>query len=408
MRRGAIPEWITEIKFDLIIFHTVFISQRWLGRDEFTRTVYPLIEPLRNSRAKKIVLPQDEWIHTDALVSFINDFNINIVFSVAPESEYKIIYDGVDFEKVKFYKVLTGYVDDKVLNKIKHLKSLNISRTTDIGYRAFKSPEWLGSHGYLKTKIAEVFLKNGRQFKLDISTESKDTILGDDWYKFLLRCRYFIGVEGGSTVLDKDGSIWKKGMEYVRQNPSADFEEVEKNCFKGMDGSLRLIAISPRHLEACMTETCQILIEGDYNGILKPNKHYIELKADFSNLNKVLEDIKNEPLREEIVKNAYTDVVESGKYSYKTFVNMVLDKAVPDSPQSELRWRDYLALYKNNQKEKRIIEECLFNAGYYKGGVFKMKHARKKILFTLKSLPYTILIKLGVKQLIPARAKIKF
>ena len=64
-------------------------------------------------------------------------------------------------------------------------------RTIDIGYRARNLPPWLGRHGYMKTEIAEVFTARNEGFdlKLDVSTRAEDTFFGDDWYRFLLRCK---------------------------------------------------------------------------------------------------------------------------------------------------------------------------------------------------------------------------
>ena len=39
--------------------------------------------------------------------------------------------------------------------------------------------------------------------------------------------------------------------------------------------------ISSRHFDAIGTGTCQILLEGRYNDILKPGEHYIALSHDF-------------------------------------------------------------------------------------------------------------------------------
>ena len=342
---GQVPPYLLSIKFDFIVFHTTFLAERWAGKENFDKWVLPRVKILKSSAAVKIILPQDEWLHTNELCRFINEFGVSHVFSVAPPSEWDIIYKDIDRSKVKLHQVLTGYLDDELIKRVtKYSSEINL-RDIDIGYRAFRSPEWLGRHGFLKTKIAEVFLQNSpaKELKLDISVEKKDTIMGDDWYKFLLRCKYFIGVEGGSTVHDPDGEIWTKGSDYVKKNPKASFEEIEKACFPGMDGNLQLIVISPRHLECCVTRTCQVLIEGAYNGILQPGKHYIELKKDFSNLDEVVEIIKKDELRKSIVEQAYTDIVLSGKYSYRNFVKEVI--ALSISPNDRASMSLFLLLY---------------------------------------------------------------
>lgn len=329
--RSSIPASYFDIPYDLIIFHTTFISLRW-GGDKAYDQVKNLLAPLIQHAAYKIVLPQDEWIHTTILNRLIIDFHIQAVYTVAPESEWKKIYHDVDFNKVAFHYVLTGYIDSKVVSHVNEKPVLK--RTIDIGYRAFKAPPWLGLHGFLKTDIADVFNRTApaEGFITDISTNEKDTILGDAWYDFLLNCRYFIGLEGGSTVIDPTGSIWEMGQKFLQANPNASFNEVEHAVFPGMDGNLKLIAISPRHLECCITKTCQVLMEGDYNGILKPGIHYIELKKDYSNLKEVFRLMKDDSLRERIAECAYQDIVASGEYHYEAFVRFVLSTSIHYSP----------------------------------------------------------------------------
>jgi hypothetical protein len=319
-----IPPYLLRIPFDLIVFHTAFLSNRWhlpayeraLKRAEF----------LKNSSAVKVALPQDEFFFAEAVCEFINEFDIHHVFSVSPPSEWQKIYRTVDFQRVKFYQVLTGYLEDNTLERIGSLTKSTAKRDIDIGYRAWQAEPWLGRHGFIKTKVADLFTDKGpaKGLSTDISTRYEDTFLGDDWYKFLLRCKYTIGVEGGASILDWDGKVRQKTQNYMAQHPQASFEEVEAACFPGLDGSLNLLAISPRHLEACATRTCQVLIEGEYNGILTAGKHYIALERDFSNLAEVLDLVKEDSLRGKIVENAYRDVVSSGLCNYKNFISFVL------------------------------------------------------------------------------------
>jgi len=323
-----IPKYLKKIDFDLIVFHYGFLASRFESLDKLDN-FGNRISFLAKSRAIKIAMPQDEYRCSQQLVQFINKFKVDIISTVSPESEWRKIYEGVNFKKIVFHKTLTGFLDEFSVERIQKL-GRNISRTKDIGYRARKIPPWLGRHGFLKTKIGEVFLnhKNTDQLSYDVSIDSNDVFIGDDWYKFLLECKYTLGVEGGASVLDKDGMIWEQGEKLVTQNPKLSFEEIENKCFKGEDGRLSLYAISPRHLECCATKTCQILIEGYYDGVLKPNVHYIELKRDFSNLEEVISLVKNDELRNQITEKAYQDIVASNLYTYRKFIfdlqNLVL------------------------------------------------------------------------------------
>lgn len=322
-----VPRYFAHIKFDLIIFHTIFLSTRW--DLSFFKWLMEEVHELKEMKATKVALPQDEYIHTDILCDFINDYEIDYVFSVSPELEWPKIYHKVNFEKTKFYKILTGYLDDLSIKYINQL-SYNSARPIGIGYRARHVAPWLGRHGLLKVKIAEVFQEKAPEKGLitDISTHQKDVLLSSEWYKFLLRCKYTIGVSGGSSILDQDGTLKVKTEEYLKLHPQSSFEEVEQACFPQKDGSLNLSVITPRNLEACATRTCQILVEGDYNGILEPGKHYIELKRDFSNLDQVLDLVKQDSLREKITSNAYKDIVESGRYTYREMVRFILENSL--------------------------------------------------------------------------------
>ena len=124
----------------------------------------------------------------------------------------------------------------------------------------------------LKTEVAHVVRERAqaRGLRVDITTRPEDTLLGDDWYRWLARCRFTIGVEGGASVLDRDGSMLACTERVAAERPGGGFEELEAACFPGRDGELALTALSPRHLEACATRTAQILVEGDYNGVLEP------------------------------------------------------------------------------------------------------------------------------------------
>jgi hypothetical protein len=312
---------------------------------------------LKDAIGIKIALPQDEFYYTNELNDFIITFNIDYIFSVSPETEWKKIYPDVNRNRVKIAKALTGYLEEKTINLIESLSKESLPRDIDVGYRSTPLRFSLGRHGYMKGKIAEVFINECRKYDLitDISTQPKDTKLGMEWYRFLLRCKYFIGVESGASLLDQDGSIYHKVNTFLEKNPRASFEEAEKNCFEGMDGNLNLFAISPRHLEACATRTCQILMEGSYDGILKPNIHYIPFKKDFSNIHEVLQKVKEDELREKIVTNAYRDIVASKKWTYREFVRSVLETCGfhPDSG-TEISLKDRHLYNKNLRREKWI------------------------------------------------------
>ncbi len=314
-----------------VVFHTSYLGQRW--RPHVMHRLIRRMQPLRALATPKLMLPQDEFIGSDQLVECIRTFRVDHVFSVAPESEWRTIYgDVLDAGNVQFSRVLTGYVDDEMVAK-RNPADDGDERPIDIGYRAWHAEAWLGRHGRMKVEIANRVLESpaAEGMRLDISTRDEDTILGSAWYQFLTRCRWTLGVEGGASILDRDGSLSALVRAFVRSRPNATFAEIEAACFPGMDGMLRLSALSPRHLEACLTKTAQILVRGEYNGILTAGVHYLAVEPDFSNLSQVLERSRSDELRRELAERAYRDVIESGLYSYSAFVRLV-ELAVQGTP----------------------------------------------------------------------------
>ena len=362
----GIPGYVARVKFDLIIFENSFLGKRNLVR-LFKKAIKDC-QALKSQQCERIALPQDEFYYTDLLGQFANEFKIKYIFSVAPETEWGRIYAKVAPGNVRFTKVLTGYLEDKTIETIKNISASVRCRDIDIGYRSTPLRYSLGRHGYLKGRIAQIFKEKAPRYGLnvDISTDPADTILGTEWYRFLLRCKYTIGVESGASLLDRDGSIYHGVNNYLLKHPDASFEETEEACFKGMDGNLRLFALGPRHLEACATNTCQILIEGEYNEILKPEYHYIRLAKDFSNIDEVLMLIKKDTLRDQIVKQAYQDIIGSGKWTYRGFVRLVLNTS--NAQWSPLTVHEQDIYHKNRTREKIIwsylpLQSWVINAG---------------------------------------------
>jgi glycosyltransferase involved in cell wall biosynthesis len=322
-RVQEVPRHILRRRFDLIVFQTTFLSNRWAP--ELFEEMLRRVAPLKTLSGVRVAMPQDEFLRSKLLCDFIDEFDIDVVFSVAPESEWPKIYPTVDRERVRFERVLTGYLDDHTLERIEQIVATTPAQDVDVGYRAWRGAPWLGRHGTLKGTIADAVDARGPRhgLRLDVSTRDEDTLLGDDWFRFLARCRYTVGIEGGASVLDFDGAIKERTDRYVAEHPGADYDEIEEACFPGEDGKLALFAISPRHLEACATRTCQVLVEGDYNRVLEPGRHYLELRSDLSNLDEVLDSLGDETRRERIVEAAHRDVAASGRYTYRAMVQQV-------------------------------------------------------------------------------------
>jgi hypothetical protein len=85
------------------------------------------------------------------------------------------------------------------------------------------------------------------------------------------------------------------------------------------------LTITPRHFEAVITKTCQILVENSYKGILIPNRHYIPLKTDLSNVDEALEQLRDLRWLQEIADVTYSEIFLQGKYTYRHFAYQIED-----------------------------------------------------------------------------------
>ena len=326
----SIPTWIDRLDVDLVIFTTLLLALRW--HPPTFRKLRAKLAPIRRLTCTKVAQPQDEFIYTDPLVEFLREFEVDHVLACAPESEWRNIYGSLVDGPTTFAHVLTGYLDPGTIKRIERMAS-DRPRRIDVGYRASRPSPSLGRHAQLKPRIGEVFAAAAPAVGLraDISMREEDTLHGDAWYRFLLDCRWTVGVEGGASLLDRDGALVVRCRAFLQQHPSASFEEVEAACFPGLDGHFRLFAISPRHLEACATRTVQALVEGAYNGILEAGVHYLPVRKDLSNLDEVLRDMSNEEVRTRLAERAHADIVESDRFTYPTFVRGLL-AALPETP----------------------------------------------------------------------------
>ena len=311
--------------FSVAIFHTSFLGMRW-SRELFSRRTKEVVDFFNfcsNKDIVKIAVPQDEFINTDILDQFLSDIKIDAVLSCASSEDWERIYPKTSKGNALFKTVLTGYIDRGKIQSIQRIAEETI-RNIDIGYRAWRAHPSLGRWGRHKVEIANTFDKEAKDRNLvtDISLDDEDTFLGDDWHRFLASCRATIGVTGGSSVLDADGSIKNSIDTYLIEN-EYDYDAIYNKFVFKHDNSLSLSCISPRHLEACLTKTVQFLVEADYSGVLKPYEHYFPINENYSNLKDALDFLSKEKEVKEMVDRAYKRVTNDIDLTYGGFLLQV-------------------------------------------------------------------------------------
>jgi hypothetical protein len=315
-----IPAFVRHLPFDVVVLHTTLLCYRWSSTFD---TIFARLQWLRDSVSLKIAIPQDEYDHAEILDQWLEYLRVSIVFTNFDATCRAILYPRMH-KTASFHQCLTGYIDLPTADACRHQLIPVKHRPLDIVYRAAHLPYWFGSQGQLKHRIATIISDRARAFgfQTDISTNHAKTITSNQWFTFLGSSKTVIGCESGSSVLDPRGEIQRRIKQLLQQNPDLSFDDLDALMPRGWD-SYRFFAIGPRHLEAIMTKTCQILVEGSYDGILVPERHYLSLKRDFSNLDEVLVKIKDSALLEATANRAYEDILLSGAYSYRAYAKKI-------------------------------------------------------------------------------------
>lgn len=325
--QGGLPKLECFNSAQLFIFHTTLLSKREKPL-RFSRILHS-ISWLAEINVRKVMFPQDEYYFSDSLVSFARKFHVSTIYSVMPSDVWPIIYPFRQFECIEVKQTLTSFIDDRMLDYISEKSVCLKDRDIVLGYRAWQADFSLGDLGQLKRQIGQrsidILEKANVKGKVDISTHWEDRILGEQWYDFLLASKVTVGCEGGSSVLDRAGEVRRFVARFMDGKPNASYREIRSEILRnyGDDILIQMAAISPRHMEACLTRTVQVLVEGDYSGILKPYIHYLPVKRDFSDLESVLSTALDGE-HEEMLDRAYSDVITSKKYNYETFVKGVI------------------------------------------------------------------------------------
>jgi hypothetical protein len=66
-----------------------------------------------------------------------------------------------------------------------------------------------------------------------------------------------------------------------------------------------------------------LLVEGGYDGVLEPGRHFLPVKADFSDLEGALAETRDPRRLQRLADAAYEEICLSGRYSYERLVEQI-------------------------------------------------------------------------------------
>jgi hypothetical protein len=324
----GVPAWIRRARFDVVVLHTTLLCTRWFAQAEDVRRTFAW---LADSPAFKVALPQDEYDHAAVLDDWVADLGIDLVGSNFGPEHRPTLYPR-SASRARFVQVLTGYLDLRTAESVIRKLKPAAERPLDLVYRATKLPFGFGRHGQLKHQIGTAAAQAAVRLGLsaDISVDPRAVIQSDRWYDFLASGRAIVGCESGSSALDRRGELHAAVRQLLAEQPDMTFDEVSARLPVGWDDH-HFFAVGPRHLEAIMTRTCQVLVEGDYDGLLTAGVHYVPVRRDLANLDEALLITRDPKAVDRMTQRAFDDLFLAGKLTYASAA-VKLDEAMTDAP----------------------------------------------------------------------------
>ena len=313
----------------------LIISKQLINKKIKLNIFYHLTNFLVSYRGNKFAFIQDEYYDTNLMKIFLEIININTVFTCIPKEHISKIYNNLN--NTGFVFNLTGYIPDYNFDIIP-IKD----RTCDVFYRGRELHYWYGDLGQDKMNIGKYMKKYCDKYDLvsNIDWHGNNCIYGDKWFKVLGNSKVTLATESGTTIFDIDNTLvtdiniaLEEEPNRGHQNgyskvPKYSYEEISKLVNLKRNEVPNMGQVSPKMFEAIMLGTVLVMYEGYYYpGFFIPDVHYIVLKKDYSNINDVINKIKDDNFLQKMSDRAYNDIIRSGKYSYKNFIEM-FDKEV--------------------------------------------------------------------------------
>lgn len=289
---------------DLIVYDAMAMAVRQIpgarpGLDRAT-------EALDSSTAPRIAAPLDEFLANGELNRLIEQARIDRVYSPAMAGVWSDLYPQAAGQG-RVAPMLTSYFDTR-LQRMARESSPERHRPIWLGYRTCEASLRFGRAGRLKRDIgvraAQWSIDNG--LVTDVRPTGQDVKRGTSWLRFLQQTRVTVGVEGGSDVLDIDGDLAEAHRTGdPAWSPARPLVEVN------------LRALSPRHLEAAACGVAQVLVEGDYSGVLQAGRHYLPVTQDLANLEAQLEACRSDQVVRSMAVAAQRELAQNDAFTWR-------------------------------------------------------------------------------------------
>ena len=277
------------IDFDLIVLGPTFLWCR--NHTILHEQISEEFAFLKDSEAVKVALPQDEYDGSEFLEDWLLDWNVDVTYSVL-WSHWDELYPRYKQRGI-LKKGYTSYIPENWIDKWRKPKAFD-DREIDISYRTNEYSRLRCSLRNLKCEIGNKFiekyegLKLGNKIRFDLKAKNSALKTNHEWHDFLENSKSCLATPSGSSLLDKRGETKELIRAYQSGKNSVSFEEVYMKFLKHEEKGRIYSAISPRNLEAALSETLQIATAGEYSGLMDADQDYLRLNEDCSNIEEVL------------------------------------------------------------------------------------------------------------------------
>jgi hypothetical protein len=258
-------------------------------------------------RAPVVMFVGNEYDLLADKIGFIDSVGVEFVCSQLPLAAARYLYgDCVGAQIIALPHALNP----------QHYRPLpGVVRDIDIGFVGDIYWPFIGDRE--RSDVIEWFERNGSRHGLCCDIR-RTRLPRDQWNLFLNRCKALIGAESGTYYLNERGALLARARHYnLTEHREAGFTEVFDRFFRGQPRTVSGKCISSRHFEPIGTKTCQILLAGEYNGILEGDRHYIAIAADFGNIAEVIERFRDCSYRRRMVEDTYDYVMAEHTYRHR-------------------------------------------------------------------------------------------
>lgn len=286
-------------RFDLVV---VLHTATAVGPGPLRR----LTRALRRRRGALAVFMGNEYEHLGGLRGWLHEVRPDAICSQLPLASARWVY--ADFGARQVLSLPPG------LAAARYPAGPPLAeRAIDVGFAGDRYPLYIGDddRNRLLEQVAREAGRLGLRHQLRFERLPRER-----WAAFLRGCRCVVGAEAGTAFLDPEGGAVDRARAWLRRQPATDLAALRARFFSEPTPRSGK-AIAARHFEAIGSGCCQLLLRGDYNGLLRADEHYLAIDRDLANLPAVLEQARCVERCAAIAERARAHVLAEHTYRHR-------------------------------------------------------------------------------------------